>query len=98
MPTDPVTQWFVTRGVLVNGTSDDITFDNVPVARLTVTITARLDDINSDGLQLIAEFDSHWLDSQLECPKAAESLYAVEENPSPTNDILVAPVVGVLIQ
>ena len=98
MPTDPVAQWFVTGVLLVSGTSDDIASDKVPVARLTVTITARLADIKSDGLQLIAEFDSHWLDSQLECPKAAESLYAVEENPSPTSEMLVAPVVGVFIQ
>jgi hypothetical protein len=98
MPTDPVAQRFVRGVLLVNGTSAVIASDKVPVALLTVTMTARLADINSDGLQLIAEFDSHRLDSQLECPKAAESLYAVDENPSPTSEILVAPVVGALIQ
>jgi len=98
MPTDPVAQRFVRRCVLPDGVSAVIASDKVPVALLTVTMTARLADINSDGLQLIAEFDSHWLDSQLECPKAAESLYAVDENPSPTRVMLVAPVVGALIQ
>ncbi len=58
MPTDPVAHWFVTRVVLDNGRSDDITFDKVPVALLTVTITAKVAEVNSDGLQLIAEFDS----------------------------------------
>jgi hypothetical protein len=54
--------------------------------------------MNSDGLQLIAEFDSHKLTSQLVCPNDAVAVYIVEENPSPTNVILVAPVVGVFIQ
>ena len=58
MPTDPVAHRFVTRALLVDGASAVIASDNVPVALLTVTITAMVAAINSDDLQLIEESDS----------------------------------------
>jgi hypothetical protein len=58
MPTDPVAHWFVTRAMLVVGASAVIASDNVPVALLTVTITAKVAEVNSDVLHLIAEFES----------------------------------------